>query len=241
MGVGPERKWGAVVSPEIVFYGDYTWVLYNDLKLVTMRKPDPKYDIDPGTIIKARCVYDDKDGVSCEQVVELVVIANKKQPLNTFTPMELMLDGFTSPDDGVQKLRRFYPGTHEASPMQAIFTLSKKHFDTLDPDQQADLLDRGYDALNDPDQPYRALSWRSMCFWFLDQSSIDENDCWPAWVRFVLQHNQFGIGFDSGGDVEGLVREITQEEEPLSISKMKDIILGNPNSDLFQYYVLLES
>ncbi len=241
----PVRE-GVVPVPEIVFRDNAAWLLANDYKLLTVRWPDRKYDFAPGTVVKALCKYEGEDGTPQEDAVELVVVANETRPLCDFSPLVLMCDGFTSPGDGADKLSRFYQGhggVASDTRMQAIFTMSKKQFDFLREAERKNLLERGFSALDGTDQPLQALTWRAACFWFLDQfyTTYDDDDCWPAWVRYVLSHNQFGQGWgDDPGDVDALVKEVTEGEDPISVDDLL-LILEDPIvfAAEFNKYVLL--
>lgn len=247
MSVRPEsdrKKEGEKPVPELVFNGEYAGVIDANLKLATVRFPNLKYDIPPGTVVTAVCKFKNKSGKDVQTKIEIVVIANATRPLNTFSPAVLMSDGFTSPEDAARKLGQFYPDFTVDSNMQAIGIVTKEYFDDLSPKQQKDLITRGFEVFVDKEQNHQTfLVWRSLCFWFLLEMKYDPDNWWPAWVRYVLDNRGFGL-IDDSVDLEDLFNTIltTNADRSLSRQDMVNMLTDDMHlySDFIRKYVLLD-
>jgi len=210
---------------EILFYGDYTWVLENNLKLITFRKPNQKYNFAPGTVVNAK-------STDTGEVVPLRVLGVNVRPLDDYSDIHLLLDGFLNSGAAVATLSEFYDNVDYDAPMMAIYTISDALFQSLSPELQESMLANGFDSLDDVDQPDAAITWPALCFWLLDQLSEDEEDeAWQVWIDYLVEKDLIGRG-------DGEARLNSGENKPKD--ELLDIAMGDKNSPEFKKYILLE-
>ena len=87
---------------DLAIYGNVSWLLANNIKLLTLRLDTPKYaEHKPGEMIFIR--YGESE-------TKRGIIYNRQvKPLQDFSPAELMLDGYMSAREAARDLKQ-YPG-----------------------------------------------------------------------------------------------------------------------------------
>ncbi len=219
----PVRE-GVVPVPEIVFYGDYTWLLENNLKLITFRKPNPKYNLVPGTLVNAR-------STNTGEVVPLRVIGIAHGPLEDYSDIHLLLDGFLDAYSAVETLSEFYTDIDYETPMTALYTITDELFQSLEPEQRERMLANGLDVLDDIDQPDAAIIWPALCFWLLENLDEADDDAWAHWIVYLIR-NDF-VDYVKAWQLHADTKTISKDE-------LRDIALGSKDTPEFKKYILLE-
>ncbi|EKD52646.1 MAG: hypothetical protein ACD_61C00282G0008 [uncultured bacterium] len=121
---------------DLAIYGNVSWLLANNIKLLTLRLDTPKYaDHKSGEKILLR--YDGTEK-------HLGVIYNRQvKPLQDYSPAELMLDGYMSAREAARDLKQ-YPGYDKVTvktPMLGLGFAAWSHFSSyLSQELQAELL-----------------------------------------------------------------------------------------------------
>lgn len=142
-------------------------------KIVTLRKPAPKYDLAAGTPFNADC-FDAKT------IVPGIVIANDKRKLLEYPEYTFLLDGYGNAQIAAEDLSSWYEGTKPESTMQRIATLPDEIWQNLSEEQQSRLLNLGLDAAMKLTE-FRQIFMPSLLHWFLTYGNATYEQ-WHKWV-----------------------------------------------------------
>lgn len=231
----PEKREGEI--REMTFKGeDVAYLLRENIKMLTLRMPDPKYDFKKGEVIVADCV-------DTNEKVRLVVVDNVKKPLEEYDNAELIMDGYLG--DGSEwgesaamvaaKDLASYGGRYAEvtveTELQGIVTISEELFLSMPEKRQNELLRRGLGAMNDIDRPFNDVFWPSWCRWIIAKGG-GLNDYWDFLLdndyAYLYEISQVTEEFSA--DVRCLMHE---EEQLLEVWNDKE-------SNLYRAVVLLE-
>lgn len=180
---------------KIVYYGEeVASLLREDLKFLTLRMPNTKYDLEVGEVIEGECP-------DSNESVRLVVIDNIKKPLREFTEPELLLDGYLSLEEAVEDLGRYYSGVEYGTVMQGVLTMREDLFDELSSEERATLLEYGMDAVLDVDQHFKEIFWDAWCGWVMQHGGGVMD-----WRRF-LETNDLAQYYETSVEFDGMGRE----------------------------------
>lgn len=204
------------------------YLLQRDIKLLSVRVVDPKYDFEIGEVIEAN--YLDIPGGSSF----LVVIDNVKQPLKDFSEAELLLDGYESVAKAVEDLRTFgekYKDITEESVVQGVMTMSEDKFFSLSREQQEELISKGGRAV------------------LRENGDLAKELFYPAWFRWIAGRGYWiedwwNFLLKQGLADEGLVKRI-EKENGLDMVMMDRVLMESiwetayqldPDEDLKGWY-----
>ena len=167
---------------EMIFYGErVAQLLKLDMKLLTLRKPNMKYDFEIGEVIEANCP-------DSGEKVRLVVVDNLKKLLKDFSLLELALDGYDGVESAAYDLTKYYPDIDERTVMQGVVTMTEDRFLKLSEEKQKLLLELGFSAAEDVDQPLKEVFLHAWCGWVITRGGgIRE------WRGFLLNNDLASI------------------------------------------------
>ena len=167
---------------EMIFYGEMVAQLLKlDMRLLTLRKPNMKYDFEIGEVIEANCP-------DSGEKVRLVVVDNLKKPLKDFSLLELALDGYDGVESAAYDLTKYYPDIDERTVMQGVVTMTEDRFLKLSEEKQKLLLELGFSAAEDVDQPLKEVFLHAWCGWVITRGGgIRE------WRGFLLNNDLASI------------------------------------------------
>lgn len=222
-------------KPEVNFYGpDVAQMLREDLKLVTLRLPNPKYDVlIPGEPAIAKCENEN---------VEVHILHKLISPIKDIPVPLLLLDGYMSPQEAADDLKKYYPDVTLDTPVLLIELLSERSFNMFSPKIRQALTQLSpFDAVcSEICRPVyfpalaRWLSFRNFekpgSVWF--NFLMDVNDG-PADENEVLPVMQLWI------HLNGVDDSITLEEF-LNLPGCFNDLIQDPTDDRYHAAILLE-
>ena len=215
--MGITKEIGSGEIRELNFYGkEVAELIREDMKLLTLRKPNSKYDFKVGEVIEANCS-------EAGEKIRVVVIGNVIKPLNTFSLLELALDGYDGVESATNDLAKYYPDLEEGTAMQGVVTMTEDCFFKLSKEKQELLLELGLSGAEDVDQPFKEVFWPAWCGWVIARGGgIRE------WRGFLLSNDL--------ASVYSWESEYTEYE----VSEKLAQIWMDRGSDLYKKVVLLE-
>jgi len=203
---------------ELNFYSKEVFELLKaDMKLLTLRKPNAKYDFKIGEVIEVNCS-------DVGEKLRLVVIGNVTKPLANYDILDLILDGYESLDQAVSDLRTYsgYEKVREGTEMQGVYTVKEETFLEMTEEKKNYLLEMGPETISDVDQPNKEIFWHAWCGWV-----IARGGGMPEWRFFLL-----GNGLASVVEIDDNYQDLNQEQ---LMEVWKD-----RGSNLYKKLVLLE-
>lgn len=110
---------------DLTIYGNVSWLLANNIKLLTLRMDTPKYaEHKKGQNILIR---------SGESEFNLGIIYNRQvKPLRDYSSAELMLDGYIGPEEAAEDLKQYkgYEKVTVNTPMLGLGFASSGHYES---------------------------------------------------------------------------------------------------------------
>jgi hypothetical protein len=211
----------------INYYGsDVDELLRSGRKIVTLRKPNEKYNLPAGTLVDANCT-------DTSTTVPVTVIANDTRPINEFPNATLLMDGYAIPEIAADDLRRYYDVVKVETPMQRVATLPDSLWISLTEAEQTLLLQSGLDAaIKIP--AFRRIFFPSMLFWFSTYGNATV-DNWNQWS--VAQ----GLVTQAEVDAKKNVDDDTKRFSTLTLHGRADAALKDPTSAFYRSVVLHEA
>ena len=213
--------------PTVNYYGEgVAELLKTGKKIVTLRKPNEKYNFEPGTEINAVCRDD-------EQIIPLMLIGNDTKVLADMGDPYVLLDGYAVPEIAAEDLNRYYEGFSLESKVQGLATIPAEMWDRLGSELQKTLLNIGVEvALEIPE--FRQVFMPSLFFWFGTYEGADVHN-WHLWSE------RQGLVTEQEIESKMSVDEMTGEYYRLAIEVLHGRLpsdLKNESSKAFQSVVL---
>ena len=208
---------------ELNIYGNVSFLLANNIKLLTLRMDTEKY-AEHITGQKIVIHYGESD-------MRLGVVYNRQtKPLNDYSPAELMLDGYMSVKEAAKDLKQYkgYEKVTVKTPMLSLGFDSLSHFQShLTEALQKELLRMDLDrAVRMPQ--FRGFFMPSYLWWAIIKSEdIKENLTVTRWHDFLTKHLQI-ISVDELEAVKLVDSTTAKFYGGLRHKKIKDILKFSP-------------
>lgn len=146
--------------------------------ITTLRNPRDSYNFGLGEVILADCFEDGEK-------VPIVVIANEVGKLKDFTPPQLALDGFFSPEQAAEEMKSWpgYEATTTKSKMQAITFESQGVYESYSQFRQHSMRHESFGSLVH-DEDLRRLFFPTICF-----NLVEKGGKMQDWVNFLTENH----------------------------------------------------
>ena len=222
---------------DLTIYGNVTWLLANNIKLLTLRMDTPKYE-------------EHKTGQNIvirygESERSLGVIYNRQvKPLKDYSPSELMLDGYMSAKEAAKDLKQYkgYEKVTVSTPMLGLGFDCSSHYESyLNKELQAELLRTDlYQAVRMPQ--FRGFFMPSYLWWAIIKcQDAGENLTVTKWHDFLANHLQI-ISAEELKSVKSIDTSTTKFYRGLRHKSIKDILkYSSTNGPEYQSVVLCNS
>lgn len=171
---------------DLTIYGNVSWLMANNIKLLTLRMDTPKYALHKtGQNLAIR--YDKS------QIRIGVIYSRQVKPLKDYSPAELMLDGYISAQEAAKDLKQFkgYEEVTVNTPMLGLGFDSWSHYESyLDKKLRVELLHTDLDqAVRMP--KFRGFFMPSYLWWAIIKCQDEgTNLTVRKWHDFLTNHLQ---------------------------------------------------
>lgn len=208
---------------ELSIYGNVSFLLANNTKLLTLRMDTPKYaEYKTGENIVIR--YGESE-------MKLGIIYNRQtKPLGDYSPAELMLDGYTSTKEAAKDLKQYkgYEKVTTKTPMLGLAFASSSHFRSyLTEELRKELLRTDLDrAVRMPQ--FRGFFMPSYLWWAIIKSEeVKENLTVDRWHDFLVKHLQI-ISVEELESVKSVDDSTEKFYRALRHKSIKDVLRYSP-------------